>query len=66
MDINSPSKSLKVVLLIFTKEKNATKFERGTEEFYNPEITKVEATVDGSPKNCMLRTWNTVTMMMKL
>ena len=29
--INSPSKSLKAVLLIFTKERSATKFNRDTE-----------------------------------
>ena len=49
IDINSPSKSLKGVLLIFTKEKSATKFTRDTEEFYNPKITKVEVTVEGVP-----------------
>ena len=49
VDINSPSKSLKSVLLIFTKERSATKFEQDTEEFYNPKITKVEVTVQGSP-----------------
>ena len=49
VDINSPSKSLKGVLLIFTQEKSATKFARDTEEFYNPEITKVEVTVEGVP-----------------
>ena len=45
MDINSPSKSLTGVLLIFTQERSATKFTRDTEEFYNPKITKVEVTV---------------------
>ena len=49
VDINSPSKSLKGVLLIFTQERSATKFTRGTEEFYNPKITKVEVTVEGVP-----------------
>ena len=49
VDINSPSKSLKGVLLIFTKERSATKFEGDTEEFYNPKITKVEVTVEGVP-----------------
>ena len=49
VDINSPSKSLKGVLLIFTQERSATKFERDTEEFYNPKITKVEITVEGVP-----------------
>ena len=63
VDINSPSKSLKGDLLLFTQERSATKFARDTEEFYNPKITKVEVTVEG---NCMLRTWNTDTSMMKL
>ena len=39
VDINSPSKSLKGVLLIFTQERSAIKFARDTEEFYNPKIT---------------------------
>ena len=49
IDINSPSKSLKGVLLFFTKERSATKFTRNTEEFFNPKITKVEVTVEGFP-----------------
>ena len=49
VDINSPSKSLKCVLLIFTQERSATKFARDTEKFYNPKITKVELTVEGVP-----------------
>ena len=49
VDINSPSKSLKGVLLIFTQERSATKFARDTEEFHNPKITKVEVTVEGVP-----------------
>ena len=49
VDINSLSKSLKGVLLIFTKQRSATKFERDTEEFYNPKMTKVRVTVEGPP-----------------
>ena len=49
VDINSPSKSLKGVLLIFMKERSATKFNRDTEEFFNPKLTKVEVTVEGVP-----------------
>ena len=49
IDINSPSKSLKGVLLIFTKERSATKFTRNTEEFFNPKITIVEVTVERVP-----------------
>ena len=37
------------MLLIFTQERSATKFGRDTEEFYNPKVTKVEITVEGSP-----------------
>ena len=49
VDINSPSKSLKGVLLIFMKERRATKFTHNTEEFLNPKIMKVEVTVEGVP-----------------
>ena len=49
IDINSPSESLKGVLLIFTKEKSATKFTHNTEEFFNAIIMKVEVTVEGVP-----------------
>ena len=49
VDINSPSNSLKGILLIFMKERSATKFTRDTEEFFNPKITKVEVTVEGVP-----------------
>ena len=65
VDINGPSRSLKGVLLIFTKERSATKFNRDSEEFVNPKITKVEVTVEGCLMNCMLRTWNTDTNTMK-
>ena len=46
VDINSPSKSFKGVLLIFMKERSITKFNR---EFFNPKITKVKVTVEGVP-----------------
>ena len=49
VDINSPSKRFKGLLLIFTKERSATKFTCDTEEFFNPKITKVEVTVEGVP-----------------
>ena len=49
VDINSLSKSLKGVLLIFMKERSATKFNQDTEEFFNPKIMKVEVTVEGVP-----------------
>ena len=37
------------MLLIFTKERSATKFNRDTEEFFNPKTTKVKVTAEGSP-----------------
>ena len=43
------SNRVKGVLLIFTKERSATKFTRNTEEFFNPKITKVEVTMGGVP-----------------
>ena len=52
VNINSLLKSLKGVLLIFRKERSATKFNQDTEEFFNPfnpKITKVEVTVEGVP-----------------
>ena len=48
VDINSLSKSLEGVLLIFMKERSATKLNQDTEEFFNPKITKVEVTSGGS------------------
>ena len=49
VNINSPSKSLKGALLIFMKERSATKFNRDTEEFFNPKITKIKVTVEEVP-----------------
>ena len=42
VDINSPSKSLKGVLLSFTKERSATKFTCDNEEFFNPQIQRLK------------------------
>ena len=60
VDINSPSKSLKGVLLIFTKERSATKFSLDTEEFFNPKITKVEVTVEGVPNELYAQNFWTI------
>ena len=65
VDINSQSKSVKGVLLIFMKERSDTKFNQDNEEFFNPKITKVGVTVEGVLLNCMLRAQNTDTNMMK-
>ena len=40
VDIHSSSKSLTGVLLIFTKERSTTKFNRDTEEFFKPQDNK--------------------------
>ena len=44
------------MLLIFTKERSATKFNQDTEEFINPNITKVEVTVEGVPNELYAQT----------
>ena len=49
VDINSPSKSLKGVLLIFTKGRSATKFNRDTEEFLSQVNKSSKVTVEGVP-----------------
>ena len=64
VDINCPSKSLKGVLLILMKERSATKFNRDTEEFFNPKITIVEVTV-GSPNELYAQNMETATNTMK-
>ena len=46
LNFNTPAKSLKGILMLFTKE---TDWGRDTEKFYNPEITNVEVTVEGKP-----------------
>ena len=46
VDINHLSKSLTSVLLIFTKERSVTKFNRDTEEFFNPKIMTVEGVLN--------------------
>ena len=66
VDINSPSKSLKGVLLIFTQERSATKLARDTEEFYNPKIKKSKQLWKGCLMSFMLTIWNTDTSTMKL
>ena len=46
LNFNTPAKSLKGILLLFTKE---TDWQRDTEKFYNPKIKNVEITVEGKP-----------------
>ena len=46
LNFNTPAKSFKGILMLFTKE---TDWARDTEKFYNPKITKVEVAVEGKP-----------------
>ena len=45
--INTPVKSMKGILMIF-KERGA-RFNQDTEKFFNPQISKIEITVEGQP-----------------
>ena len=47
ININTPARSMKGLLLLFVDP--ATAFLRDTEAFYNPQITKVEVTIEGAP-----------------
>ena len=47
ININTPARSMKGLLLLF--EDHAAAFQRDTEAFYNPHITKVEVTIEGVP-----------------
>ena len=47
ININTPARSMKGILLLFVDP--STAFQRDTEAFYNPQITKVEVTVEGVP-----------------
>jgi len=47
INLNVPARSMKGILLLF--EDPAAAFERDTENFYNPKITKVEVTIEGVP-----------------
>ena len=47
ININTPARSMKGILLLFVDP--AAAFQRDTEAFYNPKITKVEVTIEGVP-----------------
>ena len=46
LNFNTPAKSLKGILMLFTKESD---WARDTEKFYNPKITNIEVAVEGKP-----------------
>ena len=47
INLNVPARSMKGILMLFEDEQQA--FQRHTEAFYNPKITKVEVTIEGVP-----------------
>ena len=47
INLNVPARSMKGILLLF--EDPAAAFQRDTEAFYNPQIQKVEVTIEGIP-----------------
>jgi len=47
INLNVPARAMKGVLMLF--EEPADAFERQTEAFYNPQITKVDVTIEGVP-----------------
>jgi len=47
INLNTPAKSMKGILMLF--EETGSGFDRDCEKFYNPKIEKVEVTVEGVP-----------------
>ena len=47
LNINTPARSLKGILMIFVDP--AAPFQRDTEKFYNPRLSKVETAIEGIP-----------------
>ena len=47
INLNVPARSMKGILMLFEAPPSA--FDRDTEDFYNPKITKVEVTIEGIP-----------------
>ena len=47
INLNTPARSMKGILMLF--EDPADNFNRSSEKFYNPKITKVEVTIEGIP-----------------
>ena len=47
INLNVPARSMKGILMLF--EDPAAAYQRDTEKFYNPQLTKVEVTIEGIP-----------------
>ena len=66
IDINVPCRSLKGVLVLIEDTAAEAPYQRDTEAFYNPQITKVEVMVEGQPNQlyvqgmCRYQQWDEV------
>ena len=49
INLNVPARSMKGILMLFENVAAQQPFARNTEAFYNPQITKVEITIEGIP-----------------
>ena len=49
INLNVPARSMKGILMPFENVAAQEPFARNTEAFYNPQITKVEVTIEGIP-----------------
>ena len=49
ISLNVPARSMKGILMLFENVAVQQPFARNTEAFYNPQITKVEVTIEGIP-----------------
>ena len=49
INLNVPARSMKGILMLFENVAAQQPFARNTEAFYNPQITKVEVTIEGIP-----------------
>ena len=49
INLNVPARSMKGILMLFENVAAQQPFACNTEAFYNPQITKVEVTIEGIP-----------------
>ena len=50
INLNVPARSMKGILMLFENVAAQQPFAHNTEAFYNPQITKVEVTIEGIPQ----------------
>ena len=55
INLNVPARSMKGILVLFENVATQQPFARNTEAFYNPQITKVEVTIEGIPTNSTVK-----------